>query len=265
MLKKINKIFYYFFQYSFAMLDQLYFLLSGLKYKLVDKLEIDNFNKFWTNGFIEFKSKDKKFLKQLSTKVQALDSSNLVKPQDLLKKNFLNKIFSNTVITQYQDELLSEYSFVKDPINLFPELKQFIKDEIIPFSEKIMKSNVSIENTQIYKTEAKAGNLTNGVFHVDGDIKKAFKLMIYLTDCNADNGPLIIKSQENKELTLTGKAGDGIAFAHSNFTHKGSKPLEGYRWVMNLKIFPKIFASTIELKGSMYLNADRRKLLFKKM
>jgi hypothetical protein len=264
-MNKISKIFYYISKYTFLTLDAFYIFLSEFRYKISHNVADENYKSFWTNGFLKFNCNDKELLKQLSISVQSLSTDKFVKPNNLLQETFLKKIFSNTKTTLYEDRIFSEYSFVKDPLYLFPKLEKIITDEIIPFSEKIMRSKVSIENVQIYKVDAKTGDLTNGVFHVDRDIKKAFKLMIYLTDCYEYNGPFIIKNNDNNEFVWTGKVGDGLAFAHSNFIHKGSKPTKGYRWAINLKIFPNIFNSKIEYKGSRYLNADRRKLLFKRM
>lgn len=188
-----------------------------------------------------------------------VDSKKILSTGSYKEKIFL--YFRNIRHSNIPNSLFEQYVFIDDPLRNIDYLEAFIYKYIIPFAEDVTGGHVSIENIQIYKTSPAITELTNEKFHLDGDLKRSFKIMFYLTDCGHDDGPLEIQGAKST-LVWTSKRGEGLAFSASTALHRGRRPVKNIRWVLNMKVYPAIFRSRIQPMGSKYLNATRRNILF---
>jgi hypothetical protein len=218
-------------------------------------------NEFWKVGYQKINFIDNDFLKNLSLSVEEISKKNFFKEEDNLSIESLEQLVKNIFIVSPPSNLFRDYIYIKDPLKTVPGLQDFVINKIIPIAQNLMGSHVSVENVQIYKTSVSEHVLINENYHLDGDVKKSLKIMFYLTNCGKDNGPFAIKKNQN-EFIWIGDTGEGLAFAASQFLHKGSRPTKGIRWVLNMKIYPRILSSGVEQAGSSYLNACRRLCLF---
>lgn len=259
--------------YLFFALDFIYILVVNFKIYLNKNRNtvIDDFNSkkfFLLNNFLE-RDIVNLFLDQIRFNEK---NGNHISYGDLLItergiSSILKSIQYNSLIYNPPMDLFSQYTFIKDPLSSISGLKDLIHTRIIPIAEKLMSSSVSIENIQVYKTPYNPNIFKeNANFHYDSiDISKSFKIMIYLTDVDASSGPLAIAADNADNPTLlTGNAGTLIAFQASNLLHAGLSPTSpnGDRWVLNFKIYPKIFGSEIQSFGSTHFSFIRRKILF---
>jgi hypothetical protein len=271
MIKKLksaiyNRIYIYLFKNIYIIIDFLYIeifdLLNNYKYH-------NNEKEFTKNGYMKFNLCDSSFFAKLLTESICLETQGVVvresdclSPSDFTRK--IDLFFKNISFSEVSGSLLNEYTFIRDPISSIAFLERFIIRDVIPFAENLMGGGVSIENVQIYKTSPSITLLTNENLHVDGDIGRSFKLMFYLTDCGLEDGPLEVHGSSDKFI-WTGVTGDGLAFRAASVPHRGHRPINSVRWVLNLKVYPKLGRSNIEYSGSKYLNATRRKVLFMHM
>jgi hypothetical protein len=251
--------------YICFVLDELYTWLSvslgNKNSRPASSNEIKMRDDLCRDGWIKFQINNKSYLSQMSRTVEALAPEAFVSQSDLLisrPARFFLRLFVRC--TPLPSTLFEGYSFVRDPVGCIDGLATFIRAEIIPFAETLTESHVSIENVQLYRTNTR-GDLVNEKFHRDGDIRKSIKIIIYLSDCGSNDGPLEVLA--NGVISeCTADFGTAIAFAASRFEHRGSRPVSRPRWALNLKVYPAITSSRIERLGSRYLDATRRRFLF---
>lgn len=106
----------------------------------------------------------------------------------------------------------------------------------------LIKNNFVIEN--LHLTDQKIGNKINikknfnkVPFIKHRDIHRRFKIFIYLTNCNKNDGPLAFYDKDKK--LLTGKKGDVILF-DTNFFHSATVPqINSMRRVLRIDCFKK--------------------------
>ena len=263
-----NKIFpqlkYYINKYIFkisitdAIYLSIYSLINYKNFKAIKNTKFENNNYVIYENFL-----DKNIVSEFLINII---NAQKITYNDLIKKNIKNTIIRNLEIYEMNEKIVNDYIFVKKPLTALPKLNSFILDKIVPFAEKLMGGNISVENIQVYGTDFNSDNFKiNEKYHFDGDIDKSLKVMIYLTDVEISNGPISFLIND-KIINVAAKSGALIAFKAANIMHAGLPPTKpGIRWVLNLKIYPIFGKSRIQYKSMNYFNCTRRFFLFRDM
>ena len=134
----------------------------------------------------------------------------------------------------YLDEV--EYSWGFDRKYYINFLNENLGDKIRKF---FGGANYRVELVELFRTPKNSKNV-NSSFHTDCDMPGSLKVMIYLTDVNGENGPLIIKDELNKEIEVVGKKGTAVIFRNTKVPHAGKPTINGERMAMTFMMYPTL-------------------------
>ena len=252
-------------------LSNLYSFLFLKKRFFIDEREdwINEIVFFKQNGFLVVKDfLDKHTVDFFLNSLQNLDEGDFVNSSDIASPNciFRDRVIKNLdfLYDERLEDVLIQYNHVRDTHKMINNAPVDLFNMLIDKSERLLNSRVSIEVSEIYETLANGDKIkVNSKWHLDGDIHKSFKVLIYLSDVRQKEGALKIKSKiNNEEIEFIGEAGTAIFFKNSELLHLGSLPENKSRWCLNFKVYPKIISSSI-VTGNKAFNFVRRRNLFR--
>jgi len=224
-----------------------YHKLANFFYRKQESFAIKSFHKqgyFILRNFISNDLCEKlKNEFELSPKASSKD---LYIKKSLLARRIFNFKKNALIYYDFPKEIFRNYEYCLNPISNMPSLKSIVKNKIIKTASKFMKSKVSVEVSDAYKTLAKKKiKHENASWHVDGDYDGAFKMLVYLTDVTKKTGGMLaVQSLSGNRVEILGKAGTVIIFKSSKILHAGMTPKKD-RLCLNFSIYPKIINNSI--------------------
>ena len=167
-----------------------------------------------------------------------------------------------------------------DGITLFPEIINYIDNELELIIENYFKSYFKIYSISIYRTEPTTFEPSKSfLWHIDNCPKNEIKLMIYLDDVYESTGAFSIKSrhlsdllfkkgfydrtkisnlneilnEKNSTKICEGKVGTKILFQNGRCIHKATSPKHNHRDVASFVIIPSTIPWRVVYSRTMHL------------
>jgi hypothetical protein len=113
--------------------------------------------------------------------------------------------------------------------------------------ENLIGSKFRIENLWLYRTLNKDNHLTynlNSSWHKDGDLPGALKVLIYLCDVDANNGPfgfeIINSANEAQRFIMQGVKGTTAFFKSNEVIHSAFNTISAERLTLSFLAYPAI-------------------------
>lgn len=143
-----------------------------------------------------------------------------------------------------------------------------LMDEVIkphrPFFEAALQTYFRVENLVVYETRNNGQptyNL-NSRAHTDDDPPTFVKLMVYLTDVDASNGPFtVVDKDTGARKPIYGKAGTAVLFRQNLVLHEASNTVSRTRMAAFFILMPSFYRAT-NVNCDFWANTPYRKYPF---
>jgi hypothetical protein len=220
--------------------------------------------KVWQNDDSALSEAEKQYVADLDTKGIAVipPDDRMREVADRLRRRFDELIaqpeFHGKNGDQYRDTLVS-------CVEHLPEVKDILIGRNARLFEAFLQCHFKVYEIEAYRNLPNDQYQSQWMWHFDNDAYPVYKLIFYLTDTTAQNGPFAVHRKSStldlfergfhnpyepgkhidalrdpsRSTQAVGPAGTAILF-QNNLIHRATPPLEGHRDVISFMIQPSL-------------------------